>query len=113
VLQALAAHPRIGERATGETREAGWSRHEQSAALDASGEVRRALAAANLAYEQRFGHVFLICATGRSDTEMLTAARARLTHDEVTEQGVVRIELGRIVALRLDRLLDTMSEGAA
>jgi 2-oxo-4-hydroxy-4-carboxy-5-ureidoimidazoline decarboxylase len=88
-------------------REAEWSRQEQSAMDSASDDVRSAMAAANRAYEERFGHVFLIFATGRTDTEMLTAARHRLENDDVTERAVVRSELGRIVALRLERLLDS------
>jgi 2-oxo-4-hydroxy-4-carboxy-5-ureidoimidazoline decarboxylase len=88
-------------------READWSRKEQSGMDSASDDVRSAMAAANRAYEERFGHVFLIFATGRTDTEMLTAARHRLGNDDATERAVVRSELGRIVALRLERLLDS------
>jgi 2-oxo-4-hydroxy-4-carboxy-5-ureidoimidazoline decarboxylase len=57
VLEALRAHPRIGERAAGQGKEASWSRQEQSGVED---EVRTALAAGNKAYEDRFGHVYLI-----------------------------------------------------
>nr|BFF00829.1 2-oxo-4-hydroxy-4-carboxy-5-ureidoimidazoline decarboxylase [Streptoalloteichus tenebrarius] len=90
VLRALAAHPRIGERARGGSREAVWSRREQSAAATGDEEVRAALVAGNLAYEERFGHVFLIRATGRSAEEVLAALRARLGNDEETERAVVR-----------------------
>lgn len=103
VLTALSAHPRIGERARGGSREAAWSRQEQSGAAGADAE---ALRAANLAYEERFGHVFLICATGLSGAQMLAAARARLEHDEATEQDVVRTELGKIVQIRLRKLVE-------
>ena len=106
VVQALAAHPRIGERPAGTGREAAWSRREQAGVDSAGTGTRAALAEANRAYEQRFGHVFLIFASGRSDTEMLAAARARLAHDEPTERTVVRQELGKIAALRLERLND-------
>jgi 2-oxo-4-hydroxy-4-carboxy-5-ureidoimidazoline decarboxylase len=105
VREALDAHPRIGERVAGSGTEAAWSRQEQSGVDAATGQTRAALAEANRAYEQRFGHVFLIYATGRSDTEMLAAARARLANSDEAEQDVVRAELGRIVALRLERVM--------
>lgn len=103
VAAALAAHPRIGERPAGEGREAAWSRREQAGADDPS--VAAALAEANREYEERFGHVFLIFATGKSSSELLAAARARLAHDEATERSVVREELRKIALLRLERLV--------
>jgi 2-oxo-4-hydroxy-4-carboxy-5-ureidoimidazoline decarboxylase len=103
VVQALSAHPRIGERPAGAGREAAWSRREQAGADDLS--VAAALAEANRAYEERFGHVFLIFATGRSASEMLAAARARLAHDEAAERPVVQEELRKIALLRLERLV--------
>lgn len=106
IREALDAHPRIGERAAGAGREASWSAAEQSAMDSATAEVKAALVEANRAYEERFGQVFLIFATGRTDTEMLAAARQRVGHDEATERAVVRTELTRIVALRLTKLLD-------
>lgn len=102
VGQALAAHPKIGERAGGDEREAAWSREEQSGAVDADAEDLRA---GNVAYEQRFGHVFLICATGRSSGEMLATLRDRLGHDDAVEREVVRAELAKIVRLRLAKTL--------
>jgi 2-oxo-4-hydroxy-4-carboxy-5-ureidoimidazoline decarboxylase len=103
--QALAAHPRIGERAAGAGREAAWSRREQAGMDGADESTRTALVEANLAYEDRFGHVFLIFASGRTDTEMLASALSRLHHDEATERRVVREELGKISRLRLERLV--------
>jgi 2-oxo-4-hydroxy-4-carboxy-5-ureidoimidazoline decarboxylase len=67
--------------------------------------TRAALAQANRAYEQRFGHVFLIFASGRTDAELLAAARERLGNPPEVEREVVRTELGRIARLRLERLL--------
>lgn len=101
VEEALAAHPRIGERRVGADREAAWSRQEQSAAADADAATTEDLVAGNLAYEERFGHVFLIRASGRSVAEMLAQLRERLRHDVETERGVVRGELAAIVRLRL------------
>ncbi|WP_326559626.1 2-oxo-4-hydroxy-4-carboxy-5-ureidoimidazoline decarboxylase [Micromonospora sp. NBC_01796] len=107
VAQALAAHPRIGERPTGTDRESAWSRREQAGVTDADTDVRAALAQANREYERRFGHLFLIFASGRTQDEMLAAARQRLGHDDETERRVVHGELRRIARLRLERLLGT------
>src|SRR5688572_26938593 len=82
VLEALSAHPRIGERVAGGDRESAWSRREQSGMETAAEETRAALVEANVAYEERFGHIFLIFASGRSDVEMLAAARERLGNDD-------------------------------
>lgn len=106
VAQALAAHPRIGERAAGTGPDAAWSRREQAGMDAADASTRAALAQANRDYETRFGHLFLIFASGRSDTELLAAARERLGHDEPTERRVVQEELRRIALLRLERLCD-------
>jgi 2-oxo-4-hydroxy-4-carboxy-5-ureidoimidazoline decarboxylase len=109
VAEGLAAHPRIGERAAGDSREAAWSRREQSsAAQTADRATRAALVRANRDYEERFGHVFLIFASGRSQTEILAAARARLGNDEATERAVVTDELRKIALLRLGRMLDAL-----
>jgi 2-oxo-4-hydroxy-4-carboxy-5-ureidoimidazoline decarboxylase len=105
VLEALAAHPRIGERAGGGGREAAWSATEQSAAASGAAEVRHRITKGNIAYEERFGHVFLICATGRPAEEILTALTARLGNDPGTERGVVREELRKIVHLRLEKVI--------
>jgi 2-oxo-4-hydroxy-4-carboxy-5-ureidoimidazoline decarboxylase len=106
---AVDAHPRIGERpAATVAQEAAWSAREQSGMDAATAETRAALVEANRAYEDRFGHVFLICATGRTDVEMLHAARTRVANDDQTERAVVRAELAKIVALRLGKLLDSL-----
>jgi 2-oxo-4-hydroxy-4-carboxy-5-ureidoimidazoline decarboxylase len=102
VALALAAHPRIGERATRGGQEAAWSRREQSGVADSA---KAALAEANREYEERFGHVFLIFATGKTAEEVLAAARARLTHDEATERPLIQEELRKIALLRLERLV--------
>jgi 2-oxo-4-hydroxy-4-carboxy-5-ureidoimidazoline decarboxylase len=105
VRVALDAHPRIGERARQSGVEAAWSAAEQSGMDSATADVRAALVDANRAYEDRFDHVFLIFATGRTDTEMLAAARERLGNDEAREREIVRTELGKIVELRLTKML--------
>jgi 2-oxo-4-hydroxy-4-carboxy-5-ureidoimidazoline decarboxylase len=98
VLEALSAHPRIGERTAN-----AWSRQEQSGVED---ETRAALAEGNRAYEDRFGHVYLICATGLTGAQMLARLRERLRHDEATERVTVRDELAKITTLRLAKLLE-------
>ncbi|GAA2207248.1 2-oxo-4-hydroxy-4-carboxy-5-ureidoimidazoline decarboxylase [Nonomuraea monospora] len=102
VLEALSAHPRIGERASGQSRESAWSRQEQSGVED---ELRAALADGNRAYEERFGHVYLVCATGLTGAEMLARLRERLGNDEERERDAVRAELAAITRLRLTKLL--------
>lgn len=102
VNEALAAHPRIGDRPAGQGAEAGWSRLEQSAAVGAEA----ALAEANREYERTFDRVFLICATGLTGPQILAELRRRLTNDEVTERAEVRRELNRIVRLRLARCFE-------
>ena len=107
IREALDAHPRIGQRVTGSGQEAAWSRREQAGTAASTDEVKAALVEANRAYEERFGHVFLIFASGKSDVEMLAAARERVGNDEAHERSVVRGELGRIVDLRLQRMLES------
>jgi 2-oxo-4-hydroxy-4-carboxy-5-ureidoimidazoline decarboxylase len=109
VLVALSAHPRIGERAPGDSKEAAWSRREQSTvARSADKATEDGLIEANRAYEDRFGHVFLIFASGRTREEILAAARERLGNDDATERAVVAGELRKIAQLRLDRVLDAL-----
>ncbi|SDC42251.1 2-oxo-4-hydroxy-4-carboxy-5-ureidoimidazoline decarboxylase [Actinokineospora iranica] len=106
VRAAIDAHPRIGERVTGADREAAWSRDEQSAAAVVDERVRAELVDGNVRYEKRFGHVFLICATGLSAGDVLSALRARLGNDDAVEREIVRAELAKIVGLRLRKLVD-------
>ncbi len=100
LAQALAGHPRIGERADG-----AWSRQEQSGMSAADADTRAELAAANAEYERRFGHVYLVCATGLRAAELLAVCQARLGNDAATEHAVVLVELAKINRLRLDKLL--------
>ncbi|MFF0266355.1 2-oxo-4-hydroxy-4-carboxy-5-ureidoimidazoline decarboxylase [Kribbella sp. NPDC004536] len=104
VDRALQAHPRIGDRPRGASTEASWSRSEQSGVGDDAG-VRQELAEGNRQYEDRFGRVFLICATGLSADQMLSSLRTRLTHDDATEAAVVHEELRKIALLRLSKVV--------
>ncbi|MGZ4470344.1 MAG: 2-oxo-4-hydroxy-4-carboxy-5-ureidoimidazoline decarboxylase [Nocardioidaceae bacterium] len=103
---ALAAHPRIGERPAGADPGAAWSRQEQ-AAVDRDDETARALAEGNRAYEDRFGRVYLVCASGRSGAELLADLRRRLGNDDATEAAVVADELRKIALLRLGKVVTT------
>jgi len=111
IEEALRAHPRIGERPEGRGREASWSRREQSGMDAAEERVRTALAEGNRRYEERFGHVFLICATGLGAADMLAALERRLGNPPEAERRIVRGELGKIVQLRLVKLLGRETEG--
>ena len=96
---AMAGHPRIGER-----RLSGWSAGEQ-AGVGEDAAVLAALADRNAAYEQRFGHVFLICATGRGPAEILAELNRRMSNDPATERDVAAAEIGKINELRLRKLV--------
>jgi 2-oxo-4-hydroxy-4-carboxy-5-ureidoimidazoline decarboxylase len=101
VDRALAGHPRIGERSAHAS-----SVREQAGVAGAADDVRAALAAGNRAYEDRFGHVYLVCADGRSADELLAVLQARLGNDPATERAVLRTELAKINRIRLTRLLE-------
>jgi 2-oxo-4-hydroxy-4-carboxy-5-ureidoimidazoline decarboxylase len=102
VAGALARHPRIGEQAGGDPGDAALSASEQAGV---SSSDAAALAAGNAAYERRFGYIYLICATGLSGQQMLTALQDRLTHDDEAEHLVVMDELRKISALRLAKAI--------
>ena len=107
-LEAFRSHPKIGEqkaaRETGAQAQ-GWSQEEQQGARGAGPDVLAALAEANRAYEQRFGFIFIVCATGKSAAEMLSLLRERLRHDPQTELRLAAEEQRRITRLRLEKLL--------
>jgi 2-oxo-4-hydroxy-4-carboxy-5-ureidoimidazoline decarboxylase len=105
VAMALAAHPRIGDRVAGSSAEAESSRREQSSMDDAGAATREALVEGNRAYEERFDHVFLIRASGRSPEEMLAELRRRLDNDEETERTEVTEQLAQITGLRVKELV--------
>ncbi|MFI9645059.1 2-oxo-4-hydroxy-4-carboxy-5-ureidoimidazoline decarboxylase [Streptomyces sp. NPDC052040] len=102
--EAMAGHPPIGRPAPGDPASA----REQRGMAGASGELKAEMLALNLAYQEKFGHVFLICATGRTGEQMRDAARERLGNAPEREREIVRTELGKINRIRLARLLDTV-----
>jgi 2-oxo-4-hydroxy-4-carboxy-5-ureidoimidazoline decarboxylase len=105
VAIALAAHPRIGDRVEGSSAEAESSRREQSSMDDADAATREALLEGNRAYEERFDHVFLIRASGRTPAEMLAELRRRLDNDDDTEHAEVTEQLAQITAIRVRELV--------
>jgi OHCU decarboxylase len=106
-LEAFAAHPKIGSSAEkGDDRSRDWSRREQGRVAGASSETLAELADVNRAYEERFGHIFIVCAAGKSAAEMLAQARARLHNDPRSELAIAAEEQRRIMRLRLAKLLD-------
>lgn len=107
-LEAFSHHPQIGEKSSERPQAAEasrWSEQEQSGTRDADAQARAALASANRAYLQKFGHIFIVCATGKSTSEMLTLCEQRLPNDPETELRIAAEEQRRITHLRLQKLL--------
>ncbi len=104
--EAFAAHPRIGESRTAAGEAAGaWSRGEQAGTAGATRDVMASLADAQRRYENRFGHGFLVCATGESAEAMLAACEERMGNDPAAELGAASEEERKIGRLRLEKLL--------
>ncbi|MEM9883949.1 MAG: 2-oxo-4-hydroxy-4-carboxy-5-ureidoimidazoline decarboxylase [Planctomycetota bacterium] len=106
--EAFAAHPKIGETKSAKMRDAGnrqWSADEQAGTADPDDTARDELTALNAEYLERFGYIFIVCATGLSADRMLADLRRRLRHDPRTEAGVAAAEQRKITHLRLDKLL--------
>jgi OHCU decarboxylase len=109
-LEAFAHHPRLGESvaaAAQDERARDWSAREQGSLGDAAAELRVALAAANAAYERRFGYICIICATGKDPEELLAITRARLSNAPEVELRVAAEEQRKITRLRLRKLFHT------
>lgn len=100
-LEAFRAHPRIGETNTKQA----WAACEQAKVNDASQATLEALAEANRAYETKFGHIYIVCATGKSAEEMLAIAKERLQGDAASELGRGAEEQRKITDLRLEKLV--------
>lgn len=104
VDQALSTHPRIGEKASGESASAKLSKTEQSSSAASDPALDQALADGNRAYEETFGRIFLIRAAGRSRAQILAELNRRLTLDPDTELTVVGEELRDIALLRIPQV---------
>ncbi len=107
-LEAFAHHPRIGDLESLRTRFAGtraWAAGEQAGTATASEEVLHALAEGNRAYEERFGYIFIVCATGKSADEMLDLLHVRLPNASAAELPIAAEEQRKITRLRLEKLI--------
>ncbi len=107
-LEAFSHHPRIGQTAgaaTQSARAAAWSAGEQAAATQANSDVYERLSEMNRTYEDRFGHIYIICATGRTADQMLRIAEERLANDPDTELRIAAEEQRKITELRLRKLI--------
>lgn len=105
--EAFGHHPRIGERQLREkfASTAAWAAQEQKGAAAASEATLKSLAEGNAEYEKRFGHVFLICATGRSAEDMLYALEKRMNNGPERELKIAAQEQAKITRLRLMKWL--------
>jgi OHCU decarboxylase len=112
-LEAFSRHPQIGEKAAekqikseaGQQISSRWSAEEQSGAQRNSADVMARLAEGNRAYRQRFGYIFIVCATGKTAEEMLAILERRLQNDASAELTIAAEEQRRITQLRLEKLL--------
>ncbi|MET8569942.1 2-oxo-4-hydroxy-4-carboxy-5-ureidoimidazoline decarboxylase [Streptomyces sp. NPDC004783] len=100
--EAMAGHPPIGRPKPGDP----TSSREQAGMAGASAELKAEMLELNLAYQEKFGHVFLICATGRTGEQMRDAVKERIGNSPEQEREIVRTELGKINRIRLAGLLD-------
>ncbi len=106
--EAFRAHPRIGEKkAEGPQSKVahGWSTKEQSKVSAASDAIREELREVNKSYEERFGRIYIVCATGKSAEEMLAIAKERMRNDPETELRRAADEQQKITELRLEKLV--------
>jgi len=108
VLEAFSHHPQIGADLEELRRKfqstAAWSASEQARVSEADEATLLALRDGNRAYRERFGYLFVVCATGKSAAEMLALLRARLEHDPEMELRVAAAEQAKIARLRLEKL---------
>ena len=99
-LAVFATHPKIGAREGSE-----WSKQEQSAVMSADAAAREDLAQANREYEEKFGFIFIVCATGKSSAEMLEILRGRMRNTPGVELREAAEQQRLITRLRLRKML--------
>lgn len=107
-LEAFSSHPKIGERKptkVSSPESLSWSRQEQAGISNATQETEQALATLNREYEEKFGYIYIVCATGKSSEEMLAILRERLHNDPDIELRTAAGEQAKITELRLVRLV--------
>ena len=109
-LEAFAHHPKIGDLDSLKKKFANtqqWAGEEQAGITVATQHILEKLAEGNLAYEQKFGYIFIVCATGKTAEEMLSLLEDRLTNTPTEEILVARDEQHKITILRLQKLLNS------
>ena len=107
-LEAFRSHPKIGEaRAALETgtKAAGWSKEEQKDVALAEVAIKARLADANRSYKDKFGFIFIVCATGKSAAEILSVLESRLENGREIELRNAEQEQRKIMQLRLRKWL--------
>ena len=107
-LEAFSAHPKIGGRKAQKPQDAqalNWSEEEQAGARGIDEATQDELAEANRAYLQKFGYIFIVCATGKTAAEMLALLRARLPNEPQVELRIAAEEQRKITRLRLEKIL--------
>ncbi len=107
-LEAFSHHPKIGDQTGADKKHvttAEWAKQEQSAVKEAGQSVLANLAKANKAYENKFGFIFIVCATGKTATEMLKLLNERLNNEREKELHIAINEQNKITHLRIDKLL--------
>ncbi len=105
--EAFAHHPQIGDRESLRARFAGtavWARDEQSQVQAAGEAVLQDLAAGNRAYREKFGYIFIVCATGKSAAEMLSLLQSRLPNDPERELFIAAEQQRQITRIRLEKV---------
>lgn len=108
-LEAFRSHPKIGEKKASEpvaAQSQRWSGQEQSGVRDANQDTIDTLARLNREYEDKFGFIFIVCATGKSAGEMLALLRERLDNDIDAELPIAAAEQAKITELRLKKLVN-------
>jgi OHCU decarboxylase len=105
-LEAFGRHPQIGEKAAlGSESSRRWAEGEQTGARVAAENVKTKLAEENRAYREKFGYIFIVCATGKSAEEMLALLEQRLQNDSAHELHIAAEQQRLITRLRLEKLL--------
>jgi OHCU decarboxylase len=108
-LEAFRSHPKIGEKKTAQPvaeQSQQWSTQEQRGVQNATPDAVNKLARLNREYEEKFGFIFIVCATGKSSDEILALLEARLQNEPAAELPIAAAEQAKITELRLRKLLE-------
>ena len=112
-LEAFRSHPKIGEKKPEQQTAAAalsWSSKEQAGVNNAPADTMAALADLNRRYEEKFGFIYIVCATGKSSAELLAILRERLNNERDHELRTAAAEQAQITRLRLHKLVESLEE---